>query len=220
MIFDMLSGEYSNRSFKRLYDGHLPLYTQLQVSLGVNRDLSGTPHWITYLLEKPVTISGREYREIGVKHYSFDPSLAPPGKSVLEIMLRTTYGYWQHIYGHRLYDTEQLQVADIVIGLLEQWYPGIKSQIEVVDVATPLTYERYTGNWQGANTGWLLTPATLPMLIKGMRKTLPRLRNFYLAGQWVEPGGSVPAAAASGRNAIQSICHADGRSFVSSLPGE
>ena len=126
-IFDMLSGEYSNRSFKRLYDGHLPLYTQLQVSLGVNRDLSGSPHWITYLLEKPVTISGGEYHEIGVKHYSFDPSLAPPGKSVMEIMLRTNYGYWQHIYGHQLYDTEQLQVADIIIGLLEQWYPGIKS---------------------------------------------------------------------------------------------
>jgi phytoene dehydrogenase-like protein len=47
-----------------------------------------------------------------------------------------------------------------------------------------------------------------------VRKTLPGLRNFYLAGQWVEPGGSLPLSAMSGRNAIQMICHQDGRPFV------
>ncbi len=54
----------------------------------------------------------------------------------------------------------------------------------------------------------------MPMMIRGMRKTLPGLRNFYLAGQWVEPGGSVPVVAMSGRNAIQMICHQDGQPFV------
>lgn len=44
-------------------------------------------------------------------------------------------------------------------------------------------------------------------MILGMRKTLPGLDNFYLAGQWVEPGGSVPVVAMSGRNAVRLICH-------------
>jgi len=44
------------------------------------------------------------------------------------------------------------------------------------------------------------------------------LGNFYLAGQWVEPGGSVPLAAASGKNAIQLVCAADDQEFVPSLP--
>jgi phytoene dehydrogenase-like protein len=35
-----------------------------------------------------------------------------------------------------------------------------------------------------------------------------------MAGQWVEPGGSVPVVAMSGRNAVQVICHEDGRPFV------
>jgi len=54
----------------------------------------------------------------------------------------------------------------------------------------------------------------MPLMLRGVRKTLPGLRNFYLAGQWVEPGGSLPLPAMSGRNAIQMICHQDGRPFV------
>ena len=66
--------------------------------------------------------------------------------------------------------------------------------------------------------GWLLTTETMRMMLLGMDKTLPGLKNFYLAGQWVEPGGSLPLSAMSGRNAIQLICHADGCPFVTSTP--
>jgi phytoene dehydrogenase-like protein len=55
------------------------------------------------------------------------------------------------------------------------------------------------------------------MLIKGVPKTLPGLGNFYMAGQWVEPGGSVPLAAASGKNAIQLICAQDGKKFMATV---
>ncbi|MCA9993330.1 MAG: hypothetical protein KDE29_20230, partial [Anaerolineales bacterium] len=64
-------------------------------------------------------------------------------------------------------------------------YPGIRGQIEVKDVATPLSYERFTGNWQGSSCGWLLTKETMGLMIQGLDKTLPGLANFYMAGQWV-----------------------------------
>ena len=118
------------------------------------------------------------------------------------------------IHGRRLYDTEQLQVADQVLAFLEERYPGLPGAVEVKDVATPLSYERYTGNWQGATCGWLLTEKTMMMMIRGLKKTVPGLRNLYLAGQWVEPGGSVPIVATSGRNAVQLLCAADGRPFA------
>lgn len=180
----------------------------------MNRDLSDEPHWVTYLLERAVLIGGEERHEIGVKHYCFDPSLAPPGKSVVEVMLRSHYPYWRRIYGRRLYDSEQTQVSDLVIEQLERIYPGLSHDIEFVDEATPVSYERYTGNWLGSTTGWLLTKETMMLMIRGMRKTLPGLRNFYMAGQWVEPGGTVPIVAMSGRNVIQMICHADHRPFI------
>ncbi len=218
-IFEMLGGEYTNARIRRWYDGRQTMHSQVQVSLGVNRDLSQEPHWVTYLQPTPVTIAGENRFDLGVKHYCFDASLAPAGKSVVEVMLRSSYGYWQRIYGHRLYDTEQSQVADQVIGQLDRLYPGLARQVEVSDVATPLSYERYTGNWQGSTCGWLLTRQTMLQMITGMGYTLPRLAKFYLAGQWVEPGGMVPQAAVSGRNVVQLMCRADGRPFVTNVLG-
>ena len=218
-IFEMLGGVYTNRKLRAYFDGRLPTLSLLQVSLGVARDLSKEPHWVTHLLEQPAVIAGEERHDIWVKNYCFDPSLAPAGKSVIEVLVKTNYGYWQHIYGRKLYDTEQDQVADQVIDLLERYHPGLRHDIEVVDVATPLSYERYTGNWMGSTCGWLLTKRTMPLNILGINKTLPGLKNFYLIGQWVEPGGSLPLAASSGKNAIRMICHADRIQFQTSLPG-
>jgi phytoene dehydrogenase-like protein len=217
-IFDMLGGAFVDRRTKRMYDGRLPTHQMVQVSLGVKRDLSQEPHWMTHLLDEPILIAGEERREIGVKHYCFDPSLAPAGKSVMEFMVRTHYPYWQHIYGRSLYDSEQTQVSDILLDLVERWHPGLRADVEFRDEATPLSYERYTGNWMGATCGWLLAKETAPLLIRGVPKTLPGLKNFWMAGQWVEPGGTVSLAAASGRNAIQLLCAQEKKPFTAALP--
>lgn len=214
VLLDLLPRHFGDRQIRKLYNGSLPTHSQLQIALGVNRDFSDRPHWVTYLLDEPITIAGEERSEIGVKHYCFDPSLAPPGKSVVTILLATAYDYWQRIYGRSIYHAEQIQESGFLIDYLERFYPGIKADIEFVDVATPLSYERYTGNWQGSNCGWLLTKKTLPLMVGGIRKTLPGLRKFYAIGQWVEPGGSVPIVAMSGRNIIQQICHEDKRTFA------
>jgi phytoene dehydrogenase-like protein len=216
-LYGLLGEKHVNASIQRLYEGDLPLHSQIQVSLGVKRDMTAEPHWATYLLEEPELIGGLERHTLGVKHYSFDPSLAPTGKAAIEVMLESTYGYWQRIYGRRLYDTEQRQVCDQIIAYLEHLYPGIASQIEVTDVATPLSYERYTGNWLGSTCGWLLTDKLMVKMIVGLPKQLRALENFYMAGQWVEPGGSVPVVAMSGRNAVQLLCSADGKPFETTV---
>jgi len=78
-----------------------------------------------------------------------------------------------------------------------------------------MTWERYTGNWQGSFEGWQPTTKTLGMR---MSKTLPGLNNFYMVGQWVEPGGGLPPAVMSGRNVTQIICKKDKRPFVTTTP--
>lgn len=69
----------------------------------------------------------------------------------------------------------------------------------LTDVATPLSYERYTGNWQGSSCGSLLTTRTMPLMIAGLPHRLPGLRNLLLAGQWVEPGEGCRCAPRAGR---------------------
>jgi phytoene dehydrogenase-like protein len=78
-------------------------------------------------------------------------------------------------------------------------------------VATPVTFERYTGNWQGSFEGWRPTCKYLNL---SMDKTLPGLKNFYMVGHWVQPGGGLPPAAASGRDVVQILCKKDKKNFV------
>ncbi|MBD2112642.1 MULTISPECIES: phytoene desaturase family protein [Cyanophyceae] len=213
-IFDLLKAEYVNRRIEKLYDGHLPMHSQFQVSLGVNMDFSHRPHWVTHLLEEPIAIANQPHAEIGVKHYCFDPSLAPPGKSVVSLMVTTHYSDWQgsHV-------AHPNQAAEMLIERMEEFYTGLGAAVENMEVTTPLSYEKLTGNWQGASCGWLLTKDTLPLMIKGVPKRLPGLDNFYMVSQWTEPGGSLPIVALSGRNMIYEICREDGRTFEATVPG-
>lgn len=104
--------------------------------------------------------------------------------------------------------------ASIVINLLDQRFPGISSQVEMIDVATPMTFERYTGNWKGSFEGWLITPENANVVMKPMSQSLPGLSNFYMCGQWVEPGGGLPTGVMSGRRLIKALCKDDHRKFI------
>ncbi len=80
----------------------------------------------------------------------------------------------------------------------------------MVDVASPATIHKLYQQLEGSFEGWLLNKDTG---FKSMRKTLPGLENFYMCGQWVEPGGGLPAALLSGRNIAQIICHKERKKF-------
>ena len=95
--------------------------------------------------------------------------------------------------------------------MLEGRIPGVREAIEEIDVATPASIFRYTGNWKGSMEGWLLTPKTG---LKPLPKTLPGLRNFVMAGQWTMPGGGLPSGPMTARPAIQAICKQDGVRFT------
>jgi len=215
-IFDMLEGKYINDKIRGYYD-KLAIFSPLvQVALGVARSFEGLPPSIIYPLKEPVTIAGQERKTIGVEIHNFDPTLAPQGKTVVKVIFPSDYDYWKKLKQDLArYKAEKEQIADKVIALLDQHFPGLAGQVEMCDVATPITWERYTGNWRASFEGWLITTKTFGMR---MGKTLPGLKNFYMAGQWVEPGGGVPSAAMSGRNVIQIICKQDKKPFATSIP--
>jgi phytoene dehydrogenase-like protein len=218
-IFKMLEGKYINAEIRGYYQ-EMPIFRPIvQVSLGVKRDLASQPHALVRKLKQPITIAGEKRDTIMVKHYSYDPTLAPEGKSVVEVIYPCDYAYWKPLAEEpEKYETEKKLIALTVMNEIDKIYPGFSEQVEVVDVATPITYERYTGNWQGSMEGWMLTTRTMAMQMNGkeMSKTLPGLENFYMVGQWVEPGGGLPTGAISARNVLQLLCHKDHKAFVAS----
>jgi phytoene dehydrogenase-like protein len=188
------------------------------MSLGVARTFDGivpSAAGEVSLLDEPVTIAGIEYKWLPAHIYAFDPSLSPEGKTLIRVFIPSDYKYWADLRPDReRYKAVKTQVADQVINLLDRRYPGLAEQVEMIDVSTPTTFERYTGNWQGAWLGWLSTPKTMNMR---MDKTLPGLDNFYMAGTWVL-GGSLPGSVTSGRHVAQILCHKDKKPFVTTVP--
>ncbi len=217
-IFEMLEGRYINNKIRGYYQ-KMPIFQPLiYIGLGVNRVFHDVPHIISGLvieLDKPVKIGGEDRKWLSVRIHNFDPSLAPDDKTLLTVMFLSNYNYWEPLRQTiTQYKEEKEKIADTVISLLEKRFPGIAGQVEMKDVATPITFHRYTGNWQGSFEGWLLTPRVVTM---NMSKTLPGLDCFYMVGQWVQPGGGLPSGAMTGRYAIQFLCKREKKPFVAKV---
>ena len=134
----------------------------------------------------------------------------------MKVQLDTDYDYWEELYKDPAeYREEKERIADQVVAHLDRRFPGLAGQVEMRDVATPMTWVRYTGNWKGSYEGWMMTKDTFMM---DMSKTLPGLEKFYMAGQWINPGGGMPTAVMSGNYTIQMICKKDSKPFVTSTP--
>jgi phytoene dehydrogenase-like protein len=217
-IFNMLDGKYGNEKDKEPYD-KWPIFPPLIfISIGVNRKFNDVPSTIsglTFYLDDYTEVADRTINSLTVHIYNHDPAMAPEGKTSLTIMLKTDYDYWKELGKNReKYDEKKDEVVRIVSNLLEKRFPGICSQIEVSDVATPLTFERFTGNWKGSFEGWLITPENAGVVMKPMEQTINGLTNFYMCGQWVEPGGGLPTALLSAKRLMKKICREDKRKFI------
>ncbi len=220
-IFNMLEGKYVNDAICDYYQ-KFPIFQPLvYVGLGVNRSFEDVPQvasGLVFPLDKPLIVGNREHKYLGAHIFNFDPSFAAQGKTVITVSIDSEYAYWEELRKDLdKYKAEKERIAVAVVSALNKRFPGLAKQLEMWDVATPVTFHRYTGNWQGSFEGWLLTPQNVRLR---MKKTLPGLDNFYMIGHWVQPGGGLPTALMTGNHVIQMICHQDRKKFTTSLPQE
>ena len=154
-----------------------------------------------------------------IKNFCFDKTLAPPGKSVVEsTFVFEDFEYWENLVKDKAaYSTEKEKIAARVAEQIERKYPGFKNAIEVADVATPMTYVRYTGNWKGTYMTWVIPPDKVNKY-RMVKKTVPGLDNFWLSGMWVQPPGGVPTGAMTSRDIIQLMCKKDKKRFRTEIP--
>jgi phytoene dehydrogenase-like protein len=215
-IFELLGGRYLDAPIRAMYERWIPVRPLVHVALGVARDMSNEPPRLTMELDRPIVVAGEARKWISVLHHSFDPTMAPVGKSAVEVWYPTRYDYWEKLAPKRAeYEAEKQRIAELTIAELDRRWPGLAAAVEVVDVPTPATYVRYTGNWQGSPDGWYITPENMrsPAL-----RSLPGLSDFYMAGQWTAPFTGTVIAALSGRHVVQILCARDGVEFRATEP--
>ncbi len=216
-IYKMLENKFGDETTRKPYEKWIPFHPLIYISLGINRSFDDMPKTISghsFKLREPVRVADKEREWLSFHIFNQDPTLAPKGKTVVTVMLATDYDYWKELGKDRKkYLEKKDEVAGLVIGLLGQQFPGISADIEVTDVATPLTFERYTGNWKGSFEGWIITAENAGTVMKPMSQTIPGLSNFYMCGQWVEPGGGLPTSIMSAKRLLKTICKEDGVKF-------
>jgi len=216
-IFDMLDSRYMDAKVNGYYDDYETFPSYLMVSFGVARKFDDYPRIIVLGHKQPLTVDPETKCEgVMARIFSFDPTLAPEGKTVITAMITSReHEYWSDLKrtAPEKYKAEKKRIAEEVLELLEKRFGDVRSKVEMTDVSTPATVMKYTSNWKGSFEGWLWTPR---VGFSGMRKTLPGLEHFYMAGHWVEPGGGLPTALKSGRNVTQMICKKDKKKFITS----
>jgi len=216
-LYHMLDGKYLTDRVRGMCKPHEnKINWKIHVFLGLNRNLENFPSALLYFLDKPVTIADHTYDSMDMQIYGFDPSMAPKGKGVIKVELLSTYSYWKNLREKAKYKDEKKRVAEKVIEVLEKPFPGITSQVEVVDVPTLLTWERFMQGSRGFMVHPFIKESIMSSIFsKKMNNELPKLKNFYFVGSWVSRAGFLVANAKSGKKLVKFICHKEKLPFSS-----
>jgi phytoene dehydrogenase-like protein len=217
-IFKMLDGRFVDKKILFLYQRCDLFPALIQVSLGINKTFPDAPHSLSLPLVRPLIVDDQtRHSRMEVETFGSNSALCAEGKTIFTVRLPSRCEFWTNLRtNHRQrYRAEKRAIIREVIGVLDNRFPGLAQHLERCDVATPATFVRYTGNWQGSYEGWLPTPRILGRRIP---YTLPGLEDFYMAGHWVVAGGGLPLAALCGRYVAQMICARNGKVFAASEP--
>lgn len=142
---------------------------------------------------------GEFFSKTTVSLYSpsmINPILAPQGKSSL--MLQTMVPYrWMNNWGEgdkAIYRQLKEKAMNTMIENAAKVISNLKEHIEYKDAATPLTYERFTHNTDGATSSWSWNPRkkfySTPMDVK----IDTPVRNLYIGSCWAMQIGGIPGA--------------------------
>jgi phytoene dehydrogenase-like protein len=170
------------------------------IGIGLRAEIAETS---AFDLPEPIVCGGISYPALGFSNYSGYKGYAPEGGTALTTaFMDDTYDFWKKAKDEGRYEAEKQKLAEQISRVICSKYPQAEGKIEVIDIATPLTYERYTGAYRGS---WMST------MNKGDKQTqypgfLKSIKNVYFAGHRMMSPGGLPVALVSGRQAAQLVC--------------
>ncbi len=216
-VFRALEGKYVNNTIIQLHNQEkLKVYFSVfMVSLGVSTTLPDLPHFLRFPLASPlVSPDGTQYERMEIHVNNYDPTNSPPGKTVISISFYTRNAeYWIDLREKNAADylAKKQHFSQLIIKQAVARIADLKKNIEVIDIATPATFQRYTNNWKGSVQGWL--PGKNIIARSPVKSELPGLKEFFFTGHWTIPGGGLPVAIKSARDVTQLICHRNKKKF-------
>jgi len=150
----------------------------------------------------------RYFEKAGIGLYApslYNETLAPEGKSSL-MLQAVCPTHWMDNWGggdRAKYTALKESVIRTFVAKASFVVPGLARHIEFADLATLLTYERYTGNSDGATSAWSWNPKNKYYdSFMDTYVTTP-VRNLYIGSCWSTQIGGIPGALSGGLNAAK-----------------
>lgn len=152
-------------------------------------------------------VNGKPVEIAFMKHFNYEPSFAPEGKTVLQVLFtqyEDDFAYWDHLRREDMqaYRAEKLLVAQAIEESIVKRFPQLEGHLSLLDICTPATNARYCNTYKGAFMSFALTPENEKLYHRGR---VQGTDNLYLAGQWLQAPGGLPNAAVTGKFAIQRL---------------
>ena len=138
-----------------------------------------------------------------------DKSMAPQGKTGLMVSTLFDYHITKYISDNGWDEKFRQLIINKVIDVLEKAiYPGLKESVFESFAATPMTIQKYTGNTDGAITGWSFTNQPVPAesrLVKIASAVKTPLNDVTQAGQWTYSPSGFPVSLITGKLAADRV---------------
>ncbi len=138
-----------------------------------------------------------------------DKTLAPQNKTGLIISTLMDYSIVAHIRNMGWYDEFKLMCEKKILeALASSIYPELDGHVDDMFSATPVTFEKLTGNLHGAITGWAFTNDKIPAVSKltaiaqSVKTEIP---DVFQAGQWTFSPSGLPISIITGKMAADKV---------------
>ena len=209
----LLEGKYNDKFFEERFSNELdyPVVSSLQVSLRTKRDISSFPKMVDYLIPEMDFLTGK-LDHYCIRNFSFDRLLSKDGYTTFTILLPSSskdYDYLKNLSKEE-YIKEKEKIGEFFRKESAKAFSIPLEDVELLDVTTPLTYERYCNAYKGSYMSFITTKKSKGLMRQG---EFDGIDNFVLTGQWVMPPGGLPIALFSGKHAAIRVCKMEGRKF-------
>lgn len=211
----LLKGKYQDKQFEMRFDNptEYPLASNMYVSLGYGGDVGDMPRTLN-IPSTNFEINGEQIKRLAINHYSYEPDFAPKGHTVFTCAINQfhkDYDAWKEFSKDpESYKSEKQRIGEEVLKSMEIRFPQMKGKLKVLDVVSPVTYERYCNAYRGAFMAFMPTTTSKEMIHNGRVKGIS---NLHLSGQWIQPPGGLPTALITGKDTIMRICKDEKRNF-------
>lgn len=212
-VYKLLEGKYKDPYYEKRFNNRIdnPLQQAIQSSFRINKDMNDYPKMLNIKIA-PLKIGDCIIDYVSIRNHSFDKSLYN-ASSVTTILMNvddSVYDYFKAL-SKEDYKKEKERIGNQLKEEIKKYHNLEENEISVIDVTTPLTYERYANAYRGSYMSFVTTKKVKGLMRKGLIKGLD---NFVLAGQWIMAPGGLPIAIFTGKHAIARICKMNKTKFI------